>query len=290
MLLIAFPLSNTLIAQEKVETKFMRIAGKDNVPQVMQTANVTYKKGDIEVTLVSVVHVAEPEYYRKLNNYFTKFDTVLYELVAPKGVVPIPGKKKESLIAKIQQLMSLVLELEHQMDHVDYTQKNFVHADMSPEEMSEAQKKRGDDQITIMLGVLTDMLRQQNLQAQKPAPLPGEGLDLSTIFSDPTFPSKIKLMMAKQMVTTDTAGLGQTLNTILVTDRNGKCMKVLNKQLVAGNKNIAIFYGAAHMPDFERRLVQDYGMEKTSTEWLSAWDIRIRPLDPVRLLLKLSQQ
>jgi hypothetical protein len=61
-------------------------------------------------------------------------------------------------------------------------------------------------------------------------------------------------------------------------------MKVLQKELVGGKKKIAIFYGAAHMPDFERRLVEDFGMRRQGEEWLTAWDLRPRPINLFRLL------
>jgi hypothetical protein len=50
-------------------------------------------------------------------------------------------------------------------------------------------------------------------------------------------------------------------------------MKVFQKELAKGKKKIAIFYGAGHMPDFEKRLRLDFGMEKKSVQWLEAWDL-----------------
>src|SRR5690606_20035738 len=44
-------------------------------------------------------------------------------------------------------------------------------------------------------------------------------------------------------------------------------------------KNLGIYYGAAHLPHLERRLVDDLGFEKTGQEWIVAWDCTKRP-DP----------
>ena len=60
----------------------------------------------------------------------------------------------------------------------------------------------------------------------------------------------------------------------LLTERNKAAMKVLDTQLAEGKKKIAIFYGAAHMPDFERRLLADYGMKRGDTTWIPAWDMK----------------
>ena len=97
-------------------------------------------------------------------------------------------------------------------------------------------------------------------------------------------------MMAEQMVKMEgKSGLGPTLNTILIDDRNEACMRELEKQRKAGKKRIAIFYGAAHMPDFEKRLIENHGMQKQGTVWLTAWDLRLREINPLELLLKLSR-
>ena len=50
----------------------------------------------------------------------------------------------------------------------------------------------------------------------------------------------------------------------IITERNKRCFDVLDKQLAAGKKKIAIFYGAGHLPDMERRLDSDYGFERAA--------------------------
>ena len=37
---------------------------------------------------------------------------------------------------------------------------------------------------------------------------------------------------------------------------------------------IAIFYGAGHMPDIEKRLIADFGMKHDGERWLEAWNLR----------------
>ena len=130
-------------------------------------------------------------------------------------------------------------------------------------------KERGDDEMTVFLGVVADFLRKKNLGADKPAP---QTPDIS--FNDLLNPTKFKRMMAQQFE--DAGGdvsLGGTINRLLVEDRNKACIKVLQQQLTAGKKKIAIFYGAAHMPDFDKRLKEDFGMKRTESEWFSAWNL-----------------
>ena len=46
------------------------------------------------------------------------------------------------------------------------------------------------------------------------------------------------------------------------------------QSIAAGRRRIAIFYGAAHMDDFDQRLQEDFGLQPRETVWLEAWDLR----------------
>jgi hypothetical protein len=73
------------------------------------------------------------------------------------------------------------------------------------------------------------------------------------------------------------SGLGPTLGQLLISDRNQAATEVLQQQLADGKSRIGIFYGAAHMPDFEKRLVNELGMRKTEQAWVQAWDLKSAP-------------
>jgi hypothetical protein len=49
---------------------------------------------------------------------------------------------------------------------------------------------------------------------------------------------------------------------------------VLRKQIATGRRKIAIFYGAAHMDDFDLKLRQDFRLQPREAVWLEAWDLR----------------
>ena len=65
---------------------------------------------------------------------------------------------------------------------------------------------------------------------------------------------------------------------------------MLTRQLVDGKKKLAIFYGAAHMPDFDRRLRDEFGLTRQSQEWLTAWDLRDDPDAAVRRIQSLLER
>jgi cell division protein FtsI/penicillin-binding protein 2 len=60
----------------------------------------------------------------------------------------------------------------------------------------------------------------------------------------------------------------------MITDRNGAAAEVLADQIKAGRRKIAIFYGAAHMDDFDEKLQREFQLQPRETVWLEAWDLR----------------
>ncbi len=272
-------------------------------PIALQTATGRFVsasgEGDVVVDLVSVVHIADEAYYRVLNKQFEQYDVVLYELVAPKGTrIPKGGRDAgDNPLAMLHEITSSMFGLVSQTDHIDYTKENLLHADMSPEDMMAAMEKRGDDAITLSLSIAADLLRQANLQAQQAANAPpiaaDEELDPFALLLSGEGPLQFKRMMAEQLAAMDdpAAGLGQTLNTILIDDRNAAAMQVFQQELAAGKKRIAIFYGAGHMADFEERLVRDFGLRREKMTWDTAWDMSEGSgEDPLLQLLKMLDE
>lgn len=281
-------------------SQFLRLRrDKQGNPLALETATIRYRpatrEGDVTVDLVSVVHLGERHYYQKLNDLFEDYDVVLYELVAERGTrIPRGGwRATDNPLAMIQKIATTVLDLELQTDQIDYTRENFVHADLSPAEIAETVKKRGDDGLTLFLSIAADLLRQQNLKAQEPDRRPQKSLseeagDVLALLTDSAAPSKLKRLMAEQLAALDSpdGALGKTLNTILIADRNQAAVKVLHKELARGKKKIAIFYGAGHMPDFEKRLRKELDLRPVSTQWQEAWDLRLRERGLEEVLLR----
>jgi hypothetical protein len=292
------PASERLAAKTITPSKFIRIRrDSSGQPTALETAVVRFasKSGEsgLVVDLVSAVHVADRAYYEKLNERLAQYDVVLYELVAPEGTrIPKGGRRNsDNPIAFLQQLATLVLDLDLQTEQIDYTKKHFVHADLSPEQMAEAIRNRGDDGVTLFLSIAADLLRQQNRQELKKGKPAEPDVDLLSMVLDPGGAAKLKRLMAEQMEALESpdGGIGATLSTILIADRNKAAMKVLGRELAKGKKKIAIFFGAAHMPDFEKRLAADFGLTRQREEWLQAWDMQGRKRNLLDLLKTLDQ-
>ncbi|MHB1033896.1 MAG: TraB/GumN family protein [Pirellulales bacterium] len=264
--------------------KFMRLS-RDAMgePVAMETAIVRYISRDCgkdapTVDLIGAVHVADKSYYQQLNKDFEKYDVLLYELVAPEGtVVPKGGGESQSTLASFQKGMKNVLELEFQLDQIDYTKKNFVHADMSPDDFVKSMNKRGESVWTMMFRIMGNAMAQQSKNPTK-----SSDLELLMALFNKNRALMLKRAMAEQFE--DLEGAMGAFNgpdgSTIITERNKVVMAALTKQLAAGKKRIGIFYGAGHLPDMEKRLDADFGLGRIEERWLVAWNLRAKAKPP----------
>lgn len=266
------------------ETKFIRIRRNDKKDVVaMDTAVVRYvpagaDREGVSVDLVGAVHIGDKSYYDDLNKLFAGYDVVLYELVAPEGTrIPKEGRQGGSAhpIGAMQNGMSSMLELAHQLDCVDYTKENFVHADMSPEEFNKSMTDRGESFMQMFLRMMGQGMAQQ-AKAQQEGGSGGSGdLNLLVAMFSRDRATKLKKLMAEQFENMESQMLmfdGPGGSTI-ITERNKKAFEVLDKQFKAGKKKIAVFYGAGHLPDMEKRLLADFSLKRDNEQWLTAWTL-----------------
>src|SRR3954470_12999108 len=120
------------------QSEFLRFVDKGSTGSKLETADVAYRNTDgATVHLVAAVHVGEREYYQGLNQNFKLRDAVLYEMVKPRDA-QMPKNADEKMqthsgVSDIQRMMKDMLGLEFQLDVVDYSASNFVHADLDAE-------------------------------------------------------------------------------------------------------------------------------------------------------------
>jgi len=280
--LLAATVAAPLTAEDRVPVvtrpKYVRLErDKLDRPLALQTAVVQFVPDDataasgVTVDLVGAVHVGEKDYYEALNKLFEKYDAVLYELVAPEGTkIPKGAKTGGHPVAMLQNGLKGMLELEHQLEHVDYTKKNMVHADMSPDDFSKSMADRGESFFTMMVRMMGQAMAQQSVQKNKTSEF-----DLLGALFDRDRAGSLKRMMAEQFETMEGAmdALEGPKGSTIVGERNKVALKRLAEQIAGGKKKIAIFYGAGHMNDLEKRLVADFHMRRGTTDWLTAWKL-----------------
>ncbi|MEO0575443.1 MAG: hypothetical protein AAF004_08265 [Pseudomonadota bacterium] len=264
-------------AKPAAKRKFVRIINDErNIPLTLQVANAHYvrqqKDNIISVDLVGAVHIGDTPYYDNLNKQFRGYDKVLYELIAPAGtrVESVTTNDKKSLLSRMQLAMTAGLDLSFQLEEVDYTPDNFVHADLSPAEFKQAMKDAGETPVVMAWRLLSTSIRE----GARAALTQGSSTTLRDMML--TGDNATKVMFARELTKTESMQglLGDDATSSVVGARNARAVEVLVRQIEDGDTELAIFYGVAHSPDFERRLMDELGFEFAGITWLDAWDLQ----------------
>jgi len=290
--------SKTTEKEKESEQPYIRIRKNEkNLAVALETSIITFGSSknypNATVELIGAIHLGEPEYYAQLNDVFKKYDVLLYEAVMPEEAVNLGmrpgsgvGSRRKDLsdeeewtdakvgltaISVVQLGMKDALGMEFQLAGVDYMADNFVHADMTSEEFESSMSRRGETFSGMFLKEMGKSVAAQ--QEQNPIAM---NLDimLSALSSDRAY--RIRRIAAVQLAKggEGDAFAGFDGTSTIITERNRKCLDVMHRELKEGHLKVGIFYGAGHFADMEERMVDDYGFQRMSEEWLVAWHLR----------------
>ena len=271
--------------QPTEKDQYLRFIDDNDGGGRLETAITSYKNPDgVTVRLVAAVHVADKKYYADLNKTFATYDALLYEMVKPRGMaVPTPANRSDSVLSMFQRLLKDVLDLDFQLDAIDYSARNFVHADLDAETFARLQEERGESMLTLMLRViLKEMSKPQADQPEEPSLT-----ELLVMLTSPDRSRHLKLILGRQFqdIESKVADIEGPTGSVLVSERDKAAINALKQTVATGKKNIGIFYGAAHMPDLAKRL-EVLGFKQTDKKWLAAWDMTPKEGDVIIKVVK----
>jgi hypothetical protein len=257
-------------------SQFIRFVEDNRGNARLESAETVYRNRDgVTVELIAAVHIADAEYFRGIDEKLSRYEAMLYEMVKPKGADvhrPRAARENAHWIAMVQRFLKTHLDLEFQLDAIDYTRENFVHADLDAETFARLQAERGESIGTLMLqSMLHELTRQQD---GPPRPQPGLG-DLLAALNSPDRARELKLLLGRQFIDIESqlAGMEGPRGSVILTERNKAAMKILRDTIAAGKKDIAIFYGAGHLSGMEKILVEEMQFERVGQTWRTAWDM-----------------
>jgi hypothetical protein len=255
---------------------FVRLAtAKEASPVALEVAIASYVDDDgRRVDLVSAVHVAERAYFEALDRRLAGYPVVLYELVGEPEALQAPRGASLSAVGMLQGGMKEALGLAYQLDWIDYGRDNMVHADLTAREFATSMRERGESLVGLMFRAWALALAEQGAGA-------GQQADLLRVLFAEDRQLALKRMLGSQLA--EQAELLERMagedGSTLIEVRNARALDRLREQFGQGARTVAIFYGAAHMPDIAERLIAEFGMEPAGSEWIEAWDLRGRSAD-----------
>lgn len=246
--------------------EFIRVDEDDHAAR-LQTAVTRYEKGDESVELIGAVHIADKGYYQTLTTRFTRYDSLLFEMIGGEKFAnhqqpAADNADNFSGLHKVYTMVATFLNLTGQTENIDYTTRNFVHADLTLAEFTQMQAERNESLIGFAMKA--GKLDPDAPNQPDPAKL------LRAMLSGNS--NGVKLEIVHTLGRGDDQIAAFAGESVIVTDRNQRCVEIIQKELAAGHKKLGVFYGAAHFPDLEKRLLE-LGFKRTNQEWLTAWDI-----------------
>jgi|GEM_PF-313378 len=263
--------NNPAPAPTEPKIEYIRVL-EDDVSARLQTSIATLEKNGVEVDLIGAIHIADKAYYETLNQTFTQYDSLLFEMVggdkmARGDAADNSDETKEdsslSGLRGIYEMVAKFLGLSGQADVIDYQAKNFVHADLSIKEFEDKQKERKESLLGLALKAgsnpANDNVKQPDANRLMAAMLMGNSnlMKLELIHTLGQGDDQISMFAGE---------------TVIVTDRNARCLDVLEQEIAKGRKKLGIFYGSAHFPEMEKTLVKQ-GWKRKGDAWLTAWNI-----------------
>lgn len=267
-------------APEKTVPEYVRMA-EDGKSIRLEVAVTTFTLPDGRtVDLFGVVHLGDASYYQDINQRLAAYDAVLFELVgSPEGLqnpappeAPPPPARPNPLRG-MQKTIGDLFKLKFQLEQVDYTRPNFVHADASAEEFAKMQAERGESMIKLLLKSF--QLSGDPALQEKMKDAGNLGLaDLVMLFYSEKSMQRIKVIFARLLAESESLIEGKLLgeNNAIIDGRNDVALRKLDEVLKdPAKKRSAIFYGAGHMPGMEQELRERLKAVRTGEIWLAAW-------------------
>lgn len=254
------------LAEEKED--FIRVESLEK-KKFLQTAVIQYEKGGVQVDLIGAVHIADEGYYKELNKRFDDYEVLLFEMVGGESIkkwAKMSKKKRQenvSALALAYEGMAKMLDLGLQHHEIDYFKPHFVHADLTHQEFTRMQNERNE---TIFGYAVKAQRENEKRNVKQPS---SWKLMVAMLAKKP---NSIKRELMESLAMGDENMGHLSGESVIIDDRNAKCLEVLEKQVKAGKKHFGIFYGAAHFPAMTKSLVE-LGYEKKKTVWLNAWEV-----------------
>ncbi len=274
---------------------YLRAVDDEAGGRVLQIASrtlVSPEKQGPSVTLLGVSHLGNKTYYKEIQKKLDRADLVLFEGVGFGDKVPKKNVGSSNAVSEMQLSLARSMGLVFQLEAIRYDRAHFRNSDLSSESLMTRLKggplksgrslKEGSSEKSQVSG-------QENKELMEA--LSGNsfvlnflGKALSFFGKDPKFRALMKLAIVETLgaIEGDVTRLAESSGPdmekfmkVLLEDRNTIVFRDLRKVLNGKNppKEIVVFYGAAHMPDLEKRLVEKLGFQSKRDDWLVAFGV-----------------
>lgn len=246
----------------------------------LQLGSKTYENpaNSLKVTLLSAIHIAEPEFYKRHEEIIDEASFALYE---GKGLDKKGFEwRNQPIINQHERLETYMLlakayDLVCQFNNINYQRNNFVLADYSFDEVI-----KQPDNFLVEVNMSIEGLKEKYTKEAEENNF-SDGfeyfVDLQT--------KKIKTDAPLKFIATTVLEASQNTEEYLqknmppewfekeFTNRNRIVLEKFAQKLMHSQAptHIVIYYGSGHMSYFEAQLCKKHDLSLTSEEWITAF-------------------
>ena len=183
---------------------------------------------------------------------------------------PSPKGAKKSASQGIQSQLARALRVCFQLDEMDMTNPDWINADIDINQLQAQLDEMGEDNAMIL-----KLIEGESFQAKI------IGFVLKFIERSPTMSAMMKLVMMDMLAlveSTEMLSQFEAIEQVILHGRNDIVIEYL-KEALASNpdaRDIAIFYGAAHMPGIEEVILDELGYAFESNTWTPAMRVNTK--------------
>lgn len=283
-----------LRAEEPAPENFVRSTETPEKLSAIQTRTVEFRPASGAgpgILLVGAAHLGTPEYYAALQKRLDACSVVLFEGVGlGEALKQGPGALDRDL--GIQKQLANVLGLKFQLDAIDYRRPQFINSDLAMEgvksEIHERTDKEPGAKSDDMFKTLMETLQGTGKGAEMVKPL------LALLGGSDQTRETTRLIFIEvlgrageflELAKTASPEMKDLFDVIL-TERNEIVLRDVRTQLarLQPGQNVAVFYGAAHLPEIAHRLAIDLHYAPAAEKWDTAFTA-----DPAKSSIPLAQ-
>jgi hypothetical protein len=261
-----------------------RQIGDDTLVMETKTKHFRPAKGSgPAVSLVGVVHIGDAVYYKQLQAFLDKQNVVLFERVKPPKqplATPTPAPISATPTtsptprppASMQKRLAETLGLTFQLTEIQYNRPFFVNSDLSFDDLKTLAAQGGkatEEQLNGLVGMLSGQGFMGELM---------NGM-MDRMDKNPRQKRYFKRFLMQTLTTQGLmeSALGKakpgemSMQDLIIVERNKAVMKDLQTTIATKKpRTIAIFYGAGHMEDMEKRLITEMAYKPAEERWFTA--------------------
>lgn len=266
--------------------EFIRTLRGENGRDLLQVAVKTYRVAEgKQIQMVGVSHIGSENYYRGLQELLDAADIVLYEGV--DGDLPqfrTSSEEQSPERSNLQANLARALGLVFQLHHIAYDRDHFINSDLTSEQLLALFEGKEMPEVDAAARAELENLLEHMEQATVSGQAAAAALEFLSLRPGYSRAMRWGVVMMLGSVSGNVAeypGLPdhiRTLMKVLIDRRNEKVMGDIHAQLktLPVDGTLAVFYGAAHMHDFEERLKEELAAELVETEWRTAFSGNLR--------------